>query len=486
MALSDRLIGVTRDAWRGVRSEIEMHIRELWQAPELPLMETRATEALAAWLERHGFEVERGACGIPTAFAARFGRSDGPTIALLAEYDALPGQSNRAVPYRAPDGQRAGHACGHNQLGPAQVGAAIAARTAMETGRLAGRLVVLGCPAEELLWGKLALLDRGAFAGIDALLTSHADYQNGALSRPCLACVSSELVFTGVASHGGAIRHHNALRALELVARAIDDRRSAQFQGFVVGHVVRAGGLMPSITPDEARLWVTVRHESFEAARDAYAEIARLATEAAGTTGVSVRDQLIAASRGYLPNGVLARVLDANLRIIGPPAWTTDDVAWMEALSRACDPAAPFALDRDLRLHTEGCDPYGQDDGEASWRIPLGRVNWAIPRGVPLHHWSATALSGHAAGLAGPLMASEALALTAVQLLAEPALVGAARQELTERVGSTTTSTPRYGDFTAMTQAPDAFWAATWRVNEPGGESSASGEAARSGCPRTL
>jgi aminobenzoyl-glutamate utilization protein B len=462
MALSDRLVGVTRDAWRGVRSEIEAHIRELWQTPELPLMEARAAAMLARWLRDHGFTVEAGVCGIPTAFAATFGRGEGPTIALLAEYDALPGQGNRAVPYRAPDGRGAGHACGHNQLGPAQVGAALAARTAMEARGLAGRLVVLGCPAEELLWGKLALLDRGAFAGADALLTSHADYQNGALSRPCLACVSSELVFTGVASHGGAVRHHNALRALELVTRAIDDQRNARLRGFVVGHVVRAGGLMPSITPDEARLWVTVRHESFEAARDAWGDIAGLAGEAARTAGVTVRDQLIAASRGYLPNDALARVLDANLRLIGPPAWTADDVAWMEALSRACDPAAPFVLDRDIRLHVEGCDPYGQDDGEASWRIPLGRVNWAIPRAVPLHHWGTTALSGHAAGLAGPLMASEALALTAVELLAEPALVAEARQELAGRIGSRALSTPRYGDFTAMTRAPDAFWDATW------------------------
>lgn len=486
MALSDRLVGVTRDAWRGVRREISEHIERLWSAPELPLMETRATEALASWLERHGFEVERNVCGIPTAFAARFGRGGGPTIGLLAEYDALPGQGNRAVPYRAPDGQRAGHACGHNQIGPAQVGAAIAARVAMEASGLAGRLVVVGCPAEELLWGKLALFDRGAFAGADALLTSHADYQNGALSRPCLACVSSELVFTGVASHGGAARHHNALRALELVTRAVEDRRSSRFDGFVVGHVVRAGGIMPAITPAETRLWVSVRHESFEAARDAWDEITGLAAEAARTAGVSVRDQMIAASRGYLPNDVLARALDANLRRVGPPAWTVDDVAWMEELSRTCDPAAPFALDREIRLHTEGCDPYGQDDGEASWRIPLGRVNWSIPRAVPLHHWGTTALSGHAAGLPGPLMASEALALTTVELLAEPALVADAARELAGRVGSRALSAPRYGDFATMTRAPDAFWGATWRVDEPTGASSAPGAAPRPGCPRTL
>ena len=466
MGLSDRLVADTRDAWRGIRSEIEAHVRRLWDEPELPLMEVRAADALSAWLERHGFGVERAACGIPTAFSARFGRGAGPVIGLLAEYDALPGQGNLAVPHRAPDGHGAGHACGHNQLGPAQVGAAIAARRAMERLGLPGTLVVLGCPAEELLWGKVALLERGGFAGIDALLTSHADYQNGALSRPCLACVSSELVFRGVASHGGAVRRHNALEALELATQAIDRLRGSRFHGLVIGHVVRAGGLMPSITPDEARVWLTVRHESFETARDAYREIAAIGRDAARMAGVSVREQLVAASRGYLPNDGLARVLDANLRVVGPPAWSPEDLAWQESLSRACDPAAPFELHRGLALHTEGCDPYGQDDGEASWRIPLGRVNWAIPRAVPLHHWGATALSGHAAGLPGPLMASEALALTAVELLADPELVAAARRELGQRVGNRPLSPPRCGDFEVMTRAPAAFWGGTWTADD--------------------
>jgi aminobenzoyl-glutamate utilization protein B len=135
----------------------------------------------------------------------------------------------------------------------------------------------------------------------------------------------------------------------------------------------------------------------------------------------------------------------------------------MEALSRACRPGAELDLDRGLGLYTEGCDPYGQDDGEASWRIPLGRVNWAIPRAVPLHHWGTTALSGHHASLAGPLMASEALALTAVELLVEPGIVADARRELDRRVGDGPLSPPRVGDFTVMTRAPEAFWSAAWR-----------------------
>ena len=462
MSRPDRLVAATRAAWRRIRPEVEAHVRRLWDAPELPLMEVRAAAALTEWLAGHGFEVERGAVGVPTAFTASYGQGGGPVVALLAEYDALPGQGNLAVPYRAPDGRPAGHACGHNQLGPAQVGATVAARYVMEAQGLGGRLMILGCPAEELLWGKLALLERGAFDGIDALLTSHADYQNGALARPCLACVSSELVFTGVPSHGGSPRRHNALEALELATQAIDRLRGSRFHGSVIGHVVRAGGLMPSITPSEARLWITVRHESFEAAERTYDEIVAIAEATARMAGVGVRQQLVAASRGYLPNDVLARALDANLRLVGPPAWSPADLAWMEELSRACDPTTPFSLDRELALHTEGCDPYGQDDGEASWRIPLGRVNWAIPRAVPLHHWGTTALSGHPAGMAGPLMASEALSLTAVELLADAALVAEAGRELARRVGGRGLSPPRFGDVGVMTRAPEEFWSAAW------------------------
>jgi aminobenzoyl-glutamate utilization protein B len=429
-------------------------------------MEQRAARALGDWLADHGFAVERGAGGLPTAFVARFGGARGPAIGLLAEYDALPGQGNLAVPRRAPDGRAAGHACGHNQLGPAQVGAAIAARDAAAQAGLDGRIVVLGCPAEELLWGKLALQARGAYAGLDALLTSHADYQNGAVSRPCLACVSGELVFRGVPSHAGRARWHNALEALELTAATVDRLRASRFHDLIIGHVVRAGGLMPSITPQEARLWLTVRHVSLERAEAAYRDVLGIAADAARAAGATVTGQLIAASRGYLPNDALAAVLDRSCRRVGPPAWAADDLAWMAALSRACDPGAEPALARDLALHVDGVDPYGQDDGEASWRIPLARVNWAVPAAVPLHHWAATALSGSPAGLPGPLMASEALALTVVELLAQPSILADARAELDRRVGGRPLSPPRFADIGLMTRDPGAFWSATWYAED--------------------
>ncbi len=190
-------------AWSSVRSEIEALFAELWACPEMPGMEYRTVDSLIDFLERHGFEVERGSGGVPTAFVARRGAGAGPRIGILAEYDALASLDNEAVPYRKGTGRKPGHGCGHNHIGPANSGAGIAAAIAAAQLGLAGEIVVVGCPAEEIGWGKIALQGAGVFDDLDVVLTSHGDYQNGALSRPCHAVMSGEFVFRGDSAHGG-------------------------------------------------------------------------------------------------------------------------------------------------------------------------------------------------------------------------------------------------------------------------------------------
>jgi len=460
--LSEASTAKARDAWAGLRPDIESTMSGIWEHPELPMMEYEAEAALSSWLSDHGFRVERGVCGIPTAFRATWSRGDGPVLAILAEYDALPGQGNLAEPRRAPDGHRAGHACGHNLIGGANVGAAIAARQAMEDLDLDGTIVVLGTPAEELLWGKIAMFQRGAFDGIDALLTSHGDYQNGAISRPCLACVSAEFVFTGVSGHGGSRRSQNALDAAELAVQSMERLRAHQFSDAVIGHVLRVAGLMPSITCDEARLWIAVRHENFERAEEVYRQILAVAADAARYTNTAFSEQLIAASRGYLANDRLAKVLQSHLDVVGPPAWDAEDLEFLAKLSKACSPHLDVVLDQGTKLHTAGCDPYGQDDGEASWYIPLARANWAQPTGALLHNWATTAMAGHTSGIKGGLMASEGLTLTAIDLLTDPAAIVEAKAELAARVNGRSLSPPRCGAFELMTTAPETFWEGTW------------------------
>ncbi len=491
--MDDRATARVVAAWAAVEPQARHAFRTIWQTPELGMMEYRAEALLSAWLADHGFRVERGLCGLPTAFRATWsssrspGRSParskcgpGPVLGFMAEYDALPGQGNLLQPARAPDGGKAGHACGHNLIAGAAVGAAIAARHAMEELGLEGTLICLGTPAEELLWGKIALLRAGAFQGIDALFANHADYQNGAVSRPCLACISSEFVFSGASAHGGARRSHNALDAAELFVQSMERLRAHQFHDAVIGHVLRQAGVMPSIVPAEARLWLTVRHESFERAEQIYNQLLPIAHDAARYTGTTAREMLISASRGYLANHTLGRALLRNMEAIGPPAWDQGDIAWLQDLAAASRPnasrpdkappdndsGAGFAMERGLALHSEGCDPFGQDDGEASWRIPLARVNWAVPSSVPFHSWAMTAAAGHESQFKGGCFAGQAMALTAIDLLADPAPIAAAGAELRQRVGGRRLSPPRCGGFHTMTQAPASFWDASWQGGE--------------------
>ncbi|MCJ7736651.1 MAG: amidohydrolase, partial [Anaerolineae bacterium] len=154
--------------------------KRIWDHPEIGLMEKHASDLIAGELERNGFSVTRGSAGIPTAFVASWG-TGGPTIGILGEYDALPGLSQKVTPIREPVEEGApGHACGHNLLGVASMGAALAAKHAMEHCQIPGTIRYYGCPAEETLIGKVFMARAGVFNDLDAVLSWHPSCLNTA------------------------------------------------------------------------------------------------------------------------------------------------------------------------------------------------------------------------------------------------------------------------------------------------------------------
>lgn len=457
-------IETTRRLWQQHRPRIEALFAEQWARPEMPAMEYQSMAALATFLDDNGFAVERGAGGVPTAFVARKGNGKGPRIGILAEYDALPSLDNAAVPYRQGSGRKPGHGCGHNHIGPANTGAGIAAAAALDALGLDGEIVVIGCPAEEIGWGKLALQDAGVFDGLDAILTSHGDYQNGSLARPCHAVTSGEFRFFGDSAHGGMGTPRNALQAAETAIAAFEAQRLAENPSLQFKHIFRIAGVAPGVMPEEVRIWCSIRHLDFEVLLAGYGQMEATFARVAAEADVGFSAHLIAACRGYLGNDTIGRSLQEALTIVGPPAWSEADLAWMEELSTHSAPGRPFELHRELEYFDHGVDYYGQDDGDLSWAIPLGRVNWAYPKTVPIHHWAWTALSGHASSSPGPLMASEALAMAAVELVQRPDLLATAKAELAERLGGQTVAPPRYGARDILSTDPAAFWDASWTV----------------------
>jgi aminobenzoyl-glutamate utilization protein B len=460
--LDTSALNTTRRVWQQHRPRIEGLFGELWAQPEMPAMEYISMATLAGLLEENGFAVERGAGGVPTAFVARKGNGKGPRIGILAEYDALPSLDNAAVPYRQGTGRKPGHGCGHNHIGPANTGAGIAAASALEALGLDGEIVVVGCPAEEIGWGKLAIQDAGVFDGLDVILTSHGDYQNGSLARPCHAVSSGEFRFVGDSAHSGMGTTRDALKTAEAAIAAFEALRASDHIELQFKHIFRVAGIAPGVMPEEVRIWCSLRHLDFDQMLAGYDLMETTFAQAAAAAGVGFSGHLIASCRGYLGNDTIGRVLDEALVHVGPPAWTEADIAWMTELSANSDPGRPFELHRELEYFDHGVDYYGQDDGDLSWAIPLGRVNWAYPRNVPIHHWAWTALSGHSSSSPGPLMASEALTIAAVELTQRPDLLAAAKAELADRIGGQTIAPPLYGARAILTTDPAAFWDASW------------------------
>ena len=212
--------------------------------PEVRFEEVQASAWLCELLERHGFDVERGVGGLPTAFRARRdGRPGGPTIAILCEYDALPGL---------------GHACGHNLIATMGAGAAVALSPLMD--ELAGTLLVLGTPAEEGGGGKIVLLEAGVFDGIDAALMIHPYHLNQA-GMATLASVKYEVTFGGTPAHAAMAPHlgRNALDAVRLAFAGIDAMRQQTRDDVRIHAIVSDGGAAPNVIPERAAMTCVAR-----------------------------------------------------------------------------------------------------------------------------------------------------------------------------------------------------------------------------------
>ena len=198
----------------GVSEDLRALSLDIHAHPELNYEEMHAHQVLTDYLEQQGFEVERGAFGMATAFVARAG-SGAPTIAVLSEYDALPG---------------IGHACGHNLIAISGIASGLALKEALGEGN--GTILVLGSPAEEGGGGKIEMIEAGAFEGIDAALMLHPAPGDGAwVNMNAIQPLSVE--FFGRNAHAAATPWQglNALDALvhaynrHLDAASADDAR---------------------------------------------------------------------------------------------------------------------------------------------------------------------------------------------------------------------------------------------------------------------
>lgn len=411
----------------------------IWDKAELGYLENESSALLRDRLAGEGFAIEDAVADIPTAFVASYGEGE-PVIALLAEFDALPGISQSDAPYREiVPGKTAGHACGHHLFGAGSTAAAIAAKRWMQENNVSGTLRLYGTPAEEGGSGKVYLARAGLFKDVDVVLHWHPGSGNSAAPATSLANRSAKFRFHGQSTHAAVApeRGRSALDGVEALNFMMNLMREHVPQETRIHYVITSGGSAPNVVPDFAEVFYYVRHPNAEKLKDIWARVMQAAEGAAAGTGTTMDAEIIHGNHSLLPNESLAAAMHKNLIRVGGVNYSPQERAYAKEIT------ATLGLDEDLS-GTEATieEPkmhHGMgstDVGDVSWQVPTAGLRTAtwVPGTTP-HSWQAIAAGGTSMGAKGMMVAAKTLALTVAQLFEEPDLRADARAEFDRRRG---------------------------------------------------
>lgn len=406
--------------------------RQIWDWAELGYLENRSSGLLKAELAANGFTIRENVAGIPTAFIAEYG-SGGPVIAVMAEFDALPGLSQSDSPIRETDGKSAAHACGHNLFGAGSLTAAIAIRQWLEETGTPGRVRLYGTPAEEGGSGKVYMVRAGLFDDADFSIHWHADDENSAAAQTSLANRSAKFRFRGISAHaaGAPERGRSALDGVEAMNLMVNMMREHTTMNSRIHYVITEGGSAPNVIPDFAEVFYYVRHSDPAEVKAMWARLEDAARGAALGTGTKVEWEIIHGNNPLLVNQTLARMMDGKLRQVGGVEYDDTDRAFAEKLAESLgDGAKPLASAAQIQPFDVALGYGSTDVGDVSWVTPTVGVRTAtwVP-GTSAHSWQSAAASGTAIGFKGAQVAAKAMTLAAIELYTNPDLRAAAREE---------------------------------------------------------
>ena len=459
--------------------------RAIWELAEPAWREYRSARLYVDLLRAEGFEVEVGTGGMPTAFRAQFG-SGSPVVATYVEYDAVPGNSQAAVPHEAPREGTTRHAAGHTDphsaLGVGALGGALAAKAAMERHGLAGTLVVFGEPAEKVQGSKPVHAAKGYYDELDAAISFHPAYvqpytNTTRLETQCCAYGSCVYTFVpdqpelwGAPRPGSPIPEaHSAARApgaidavtlMYSLSRGLRESLLPHSGSWSMNEAILVAGqsTADNLPPDISQIQFSWRVPTL-AMSDRIAEgLERNAVHVAGLTACRQERRCVSRTRPGLPNDVLARATYANLEAAGPPAWGEEARAFARAireslgLRHVADPLEPSMAELITPDAAEAATReqlpawqrnYTSDDYvEYTWHTPtvrlyIGRCALAAdPDGARYPAWVSNAIGGHPPCIDPTVRtAARTVGLTLVDLLTRPDLLAAAQAEFADRTG---------------------------------------------------
>jgi aminobenzoyl-glutamate utilization protein B len=416
--------------------------KQIWDYAELGYHENRSSELLQAQLKAAGFSLESGVADEPTGFIASYGQGK-PVIAILGEYDALPGLSQNPVPQRSPVIPHApGHGCGHNLLGSGSALAAVAVKEYMVANHVSGTLRYYGTPAEESGSGKVFMLRAGLFKDVDVVLHWHPGDQNSVNNGGMLAVLSARFTFHGVAAHAAMApeRGRSALDAVMLMGNGIEFMREHVPSNSRIHYIITKGGVAANIVPDLAQMELMARNPSNTVLADIWDRILKISQGATLMTGTTLEVTDVLSDANIIGNDALAPVAQKNLEEVGGFTISDTEKAFAVELQKTLSIDTVPSLDQtDLIEPLRPVDPNAPsastDVGDVSWNVPtIGFETATFVPGVAAHTWQAAASAGMSIGQNGMVVASKALALTAIDLFSNPALVQAARADFDRKL----------------------------------------------------
>src|SRR5579871_6894600 len=369
--------------------------------PEIGHQEVEASKRLAGMLEGAGIPVEMGTAGMATAFKAVLGTSAArPRVAILAEYDALPGL---------------GHGCGHNLIGTSAIGAGLALREVIP--ELPGSIWVLGTPAEESAapnsGGKCHMVNAGVFDDVDAAIMFHPGTETAVTLDRSLAARGFEFYFHGRAAHAAGAPEEgiNALDAVVLMYNAISVLRQQVRSDVRIHGIILSGGAAANIIPDYAAIRYRTRADDSEYLEEVVDRVVACAEGAARATGCRLEwKEYMPGYENTMPNRVLLELMTTNLRALG------------------------ISVNNERRRSGRG----STDFGNVSRRVPGIEARLAITDQLdtPGHSIEFRAAAGSEQGRQAMLLAAKGLAMTAIDLLTDPQNLKRARAVFEDDVRS--------------------------------------------------
>lgn len=424
--------------------------RDIWSYAEVGYQEEKSSLRLQKELSSAGFAIEPGVAGMKTSFVASYG-SGKPVLAILAEFDALPGLSQDSTPHRkALVEGGAGHACGHHLFGAASAAAAVSVKDWLVSSGTPGTLRVYGTPAEEGGGGKVYMVRGGLFSDVDAVLSWHPGDENLASPESTLANLNAKFRFHGIASHAAVApdQGRSALDGLQAMTYMVDMMREHVPSQTRIHYIITKGGSAPNVVPDLAELYIYVRHPQNTVLKEIFDRVVKASEGAALGTGTRVEHEILNGVYSKLPNETLSLVVDANLRRVGGYTLTAEEASFATTIQATLARPRPLESTRLVSAYRGPIAvPASTDVGDVSWNVPtaeFGAATW-VP-GTPPHSWQAVAAGGMSIGTQGMMVAAKTLAVSALDLFERPETLQRAKEELLEKRGAGFVYLPLLGD----------------------------------------